>query len=227
MNKALIKVLTLTTLLPMATIVGADMKPYIEGQILYVSPDDVDTNTYSGSVSGITFTNLRATEDYETDVTGGIEFGLKGILNDNFRVGLGYSKPSLEIDSVTISGSVTDGVTTLTGPGTFTAADLESVGISADNDAKSYMVNLYYDFDANNSFKPFVGVGLGLTDIDNAEDKELTYAAMAGAKYYFNENAYLGGKFTYASINGPKDKLGIEYDDIDFYTTTLSLGFEF
>ena len=40
MNKALIKVLTLTTLLPMATIVQADMKPYIEGQINYSSPDD-------------------------------------------------------------------------------------------------------------------------------------------------------------------------------------------
>lgn len=59
MNKALIKVLTLTALLPMATIVQADMKPYIEGQILYVSPDDVSTNTYSGSVSGITYTNTK------------------------------------------------------------------------------------------------------------------------------------------------------------------------
>ena len=40
---------------------------------------------------------------------------------------------------------------------------------------------------------------LGLADIDNAEDKEITYAAfMAGAKVLLrNDNAYLGGKYTF------------------------------
>jgi opacity protein-like surface antigen len=215
------------TFILISSSVFADIKPYIEGQLIYFDLDDVDTKSYSGTTSGITYTNARGTFDYDSDITGGLEIGVKGIFNDNFRIGLAYSKPNFELDSLTLNGSITDGVDTLTGPGTFTPAQLESVGLSANNDAKSYMFNLYYDFDATNTFKPFIGAGLGITDIENAEDKEFTYAAMAGAKYYFNDNVYFGGKFSYTTINGPKDKLGLEYDDIDLYSGTLMVGLEF
>ena len=45
--------------------------------------------------------------------------------------------------------------------------------------------------------------------------------------YYFVENIYLGAKGTYLNINGGKDELGVEYKDIDIYSGTLAVGFEF
>jgi opacity protein-like surface antigen len=215
------------TLLAFSNAAHADMKPYIEGQINYVNPDDVSTNTYSGSVSGITYTNTKIDFDFDSDTTMGFELGLSKIADSNFRLGFSYTKPSLDLDTSTLSGTITDGVTTVTGAVGITSADYASVGLSFDNDVKVYMANVYYDFDATENFKPFIGVGLGMSDIDNAEDKELTYSGMLGAKYYFSEQAYLGGKFTYSTIDGPTDKLGLKYEDIDFYTSTLSLGFEF
>ena len=208
-------------------LVSADIKPYFEGQFNYVDPDDVSTNSYSGSVSGITYTNARIDFEHDSDTTPGIEFGFYNFDNNNLRIGFSYTKPSIDLDTSTLSGTITDGTTTITGAVGITAADYATVGLDFDNDVKLYMVNGYYDFDSSNNFKPFIGAGFGLADIDNAEDKEFTYAGMLGARYYINEQTYVGGKFTYSSIEGPKDKLGLSYEDIDFYTSTLSIGLEF
>ena len=205
----------------------AEIKPYIEGQLNFVNPDEVSTNSLSGSVSGITYTNVRLDIDHDSDTTPGFEFGFYNFNNSNLRLGFSYMKPSIDLDTSTLSGTITDGVTTLTGAVGITAADYRTVGLDFDNDVKQYMVNAYYDFNSENNFKPFVGVGFGLADIDNAEDKEFTYAGLLGARYYFNENTYVGGKFSYSTIEGPKDKLGLTYEDIDFYTSTVTVGIEF
>lgn len=205
----------------------AEIKPYIEGQLNYVNPDDVSTNSISGSVSGITYTNARLVIEHDSDTTPGFEFGFYNFNNSNLRLGFSYMKPSIDLDTSTLSGTITDGVTTLTGAVGITSADYKTVGLDFDNDVKQYMVNAYYDFNSENNFKPFVGVGFGLADIDNAEDKEFTYAGTLGARYYISENTYVGGKFSYSTIEGPKDKLGLTYEDIDFYTSTFTVGIEF
>ena len=208
-------------------LVSADIKPYFEGQFIYVDPHDASTTSMSGTVSGITYTNVRIDLEHDSDTTPGIEFGFYNFDNSNLRIGFSYTKPSIDLDTSTLSGTITDGTTTITGAVGITAADYATVGLDFDNDVKLYMVNGYYDFDSSNNFKPFIGAGFGLADIDNAEDKEFTYAGMLGARYYINEQTYVGGKFTYSSIEGPKDKLGLSYEDIDFYTSTLSIGLEF
>ena len=208
-------------------LVSADIKPYFEGQFIYVDPHDASTTSMSGTVSGITYTNVRIDLEHDSDTTPGIEFGFYNFDNSNLRIGFAYTKPSIDLDTSTLSGTITDGTTTITGAVGITAADYATVGIDFDNDVKLYMVNGYYDFDSSNNFKPFIGAGFGLADIDNAEDKEFTYAGMIGARYYINEQTYVGGKFTYASIEGPKDKLGLSYEDIDIYASTLSIGLEF
>ena len=225
MNKALIKVLTLTALLPMATIVQADMKPYIEGQIIYSSPDDASTNTYSATSGGVTFTGVKFENEYDSEISAGLEFGLR--LNESSRIGLSYTKADFEFESQTLSGSVTIDGTTYTGSIPITRADYGSDASSWDNDAKLYLANYYYDFNAGQTLRPFLGIGFGIADIQNAKDKEFAYAGHAGAKYYFNDNAYIGGKFTYARVNGITDGWGIDYEDIDFYSGTLAVGFEF
>ena len=214
-------------------LVFAEIRPYFEGQMNYIDPDDVSTDTYSGDSSGLggpSYTNTRIDFKHKSDTSPGFEFGLYNLFdNSNLRLGFSYTKSSINIDYETssLSGTIAQGMLLLPeGVGT-TPADYASVGLNFDKNVKLYMLNAYYDFDFKNNFKPFIGVGLGSSDFDNTEEKEFTYSGMLGARYYFNEQVYVGGKFTYSNIQGPKDKLGLTYQDIDLYTGTLSIGLEF
>ena len=206
----------------------AENNIYVEGQLNYNNPKDVSTKELSGvGETGITYSNVKIENKYDSETDAGIEIGLANIADTNFRAGLSYTKTSFKLDRSTLSGSVTRGVTTVTGGVDITPADWASVGITFDNDVKLYMANAYYDFEINENFKPFVGLGMGMADIENAKDKEFTYSGAVGARYFFNEKVYLGGKFAYTVINGPEDDFGLTYDDIDLYTTSLILGYEF
>ena len=203
-------------------------KYYIEGQINYNQVDNVDTNTYSGSSGGFTFTNLKGTLDYDSDIGYGFEFGASGLFdNDNLRLGLSYVKNEIELKKATGSGTVSDGSTTVNFAVSADRSDLNSIGLSFDNDVDVYSLNAYYDFNAVNGFRPFLGAGIGQADIQNAKDKELAMSLYAGGRYSINENTYVGVKGTYMRVDGPEDKLGIKYDDITMYGITLSVGYQF
>ena len=202
-------------------------KYYIEGQINYTQVDDVDTNTFSGSTGGLTFTSFRATLDYDSDIGYGFEFGVSGLFdNDNLRFGLSYIKNEIEFKKATGSGTVSNGSTTVN----FVSADrsdANSVELSFDNDVDVYSLNGYYDFNTVKGFRPFLGVGLGQADIQNAKDKELAMSFYAGGRFSINENAYVGIKGTYTRVDGPEDHLGFKYDDITAHAITLSVGYQF
>ena len=89
------------------------------------------------------------------------------------------------------------------------------------------MLNYYYDFNFNESFVPFLGVGAGYADFSNGESKEFARSLYGGAKYYFNEIIYVGAKLSYTMVNGPEDKNGIEYESVDTSAGSVLLGFEF
>lgn len=210
----------------------AENNIYVEGQLNYNNPKDVSTKKYSGPDGyglGITFTDAELKNKYDSETDAGIEIGLANIADTNFRLGLSYTKTSFKLDKSTITGSVTNGVITYASPPALevTSSQWSELGLTFDNDVKLYMANAYYDFEIDENFKPFIGLGMGMADIENAKDKEFTYSGTVGARYFFNEKVYLGGKFAYSVINGPEDQFGIEYDDIDLYTTSLILGYEF
>jgi opacity protein-like surface antigen len=230
------------TLLAFSNAAQADMKPYIEGQIIYsdVKGGSADTKeltniNYSGYVG-----NFGVKSAFDSDVTGGIELGLKGFMHPNVRIGFSYAKPDYDVESLTLfsSGSITDpssneiaaGVGVVLSPAAYQALTGESLGSIY---IKKYMFNAYYDFDITETFKPFIGVGLGMADIEDMDDKEFAYSGHIGAKYYLSKDAYLGGKFTYTSINGPKltstadSSVVWHYNDIDIYNFSATLGFEF
>lgn len=210
-----------------STISFAEQKYYIEGQINYTQVDDVDTNTYSGSSGGYTFSNFKGTIDYDSDIGYGVEFGASGILNnDNLRIGISYVENKIEYDNGIGSGTVTDGTTTVDFAVSASRSDLDSIGLNLDNDVKVYSLNAYYDFNVF-AFKPFLGVGLGQADIKNAKDKELAKTFYVGSRFSINEQAYVGLKGTYSMIDGPEDRLGVKYDDITAYGVTLSIGYQF
>ena len=200
---------------------------YIEGQVNYTQVDDVDTKTYSGSAGGLTFSNLKASNEYESDTGLGFEVGAKNVSDSNLRIGLSYSESKIELKKTTGSGTVTDGSTTVDFAVSATKAELASVGLSFDNDVKSYSLNAYYDLNTNGNFTPYVGVGLGQVDIQNAKDKELSKSLYLGGRHSVNDQMYVGVKGAYTMIDGPSDSLGISYEDITQKTVSLIVGYNF
>jgi len=222
------KIILITLLLLMTSFNSyGQVKGYIEGQINYTKVQDVDTKTYTGTGSGVTFTNLKGKLEYDTDIGYGIEVGVKEFLNKNLRLGLSYGVNKIELKKATGTGTAAQGGTTVNFALSATRADIKSVGLDFDNDIKNYSLNSYYDFDNVNGLIPFIGIGLGQVDIQNAKDKELSKSLYLGARYFFDKNLYVGSKGTYTMIDGPEDKFGIKYEDISVYAVTLGVGYQF
>ena len=200
---------------------------YIEGQVNYTQVQDIDLKNFTGTISnGRAFENLKGKLGYDSDIGYAVEFGVSEFLNKNFRLGLSYGVNKIELKKATgISGSSGDPLELL--PPTATPQDVRSLGLNFDSNVKIYSLNAYYDFNNINGFIPFVGAGLGQTDILNAKDKELSKSLYLGAKYFMDKNIYVGGKGTYTMIDGPEDKSGMKYDDITLYAFTLSVGYQF
>ena len=197
---------------------------YIEGSLGHYDIDDVDTTRASGTASGITFTNLGGALEYDADTTLGFEFGVK--LNDKVRIGFSYVDASLDFEGATISGSATDGTTTISAR--VTPADASALGLTFSNDAEIMMIKAYYDFNTfSNGLTPYIGFGIGQADIDNATDDETIMSLTAGARYSINEKAYVGAKVSYMEIDGPDDALGIQYEDIELTSFEIVVGTSF
>ncbi len=201
--------------------------PYIEGQIGYANTDKVNTHSYSGTDGSITITNLMGRLNYDSSASFGAEIGMKDILVPNLRIGASFTTMKFDFKNAVISGSITDGVDTISGSLPISAADFATVGVSFDTRVNLYMANAYYDFKNDSQFTPFVGFGVGVADVKNAIDNEFAYSVNAGAKYNIDKNVYVGAKATYTNINGPTDQFEIPYKNIDLYTINVALGFEF
>jgi opacity protein-like surface antigen len=203
----------------------AQVKGYIEGQVNYTQVQDIDLKNFTGTISnGRTFENLKGKLGYDSDIGYGVEFGVSEFLNKNFRLGLSYGVNKIELKKATGVSGLSNGDPL---PSSATPQDVRGLGLNFDSNVKIYSLNAYYDFNNFNSFVPFVGAGLGQTDILNAKDKELSKSLYLGAKYFMDKNIYVGGKGTYSMIDGPEDKNGMKYDDITLYAFTLSVGYQF
>ena len=206
---------------------AADLKPYIEAQLGYAKLKDVDTESFSGSVGGGTAT-LSARGDFDNSFTGGAELGVGNIGASNFRLGASYTRMDFDMEKVT--GSLTTTGVSGVANGTYTAditRYIRDAGISIDNRVNLYMANAYYDFKNESSFTPFLGVGMGMADIQNAKDNEFAYQGVIGGKFDIDKNMYLGLKGLYTKVNGITDELGIKYKDMDAYSGQVLLGVNF
>ena len=203
----------------------AQVKGYIEGQVNYTQVQDIDLKNFTGTISnGRTFENLKGKLGYDSDIGYGVEFGVSEFLNKNFRLGLSYGVNKIELKKATGVSGLSNGDPL---PSSATPQDVRDLGLNFDSNVKIYSLNAYYDFNNINGFIPFIGAGLGQTDILNAKDKELSKSLYLGAKYFMDKNIYVGGKGTYTMIGGPEDKNGMKYDDITLYAFTLSVGYQF
>jgi opacity protein-like surface antigen len=202
---------------------------YIEGQLGATVIENVDTATYSDTAGGVTYSNVSASIDFDTAYTGAAEIGVGGFGVDNLRLGLSVKHLKAKLNAITISGTATDGTTTLTGPASFSRADLDTIGAGSvfDNTVRIFSVTGYYDFKNDSAFTPYLGAGIGLADIENAKDKEFALNLSAGVNYAITEKIYLGVRADYHRIEGPTDKIGVNYDTIQAYSAMASVGYRF
>jgi len=206
---------------------AADLKPYIEAQLGYAKLKDVETESFSGSVGGGTAT-ISAKGDIDNSLAGGAELGVGNIGASNFRLGASYTRMDFDMEKVT--GSLTTTGVSGVANGTYTAditRYIRDAGISLDNRVNLYMANAYYDFKNESSFTPFLGVGMGMADVQNAKDNEFAYQGVIGGKFDIDKNMYLGLKGLYTKVNGITDELGIKYKDMDAYSGQVLLGVNF
>jgi opacity protein-like surface antigen len=199
---------------------------YAEGQIARTQVQDVDSNT--SAASGLWSASVSGSLEYDPSIEYGIELGIRAIAGTRFRVGLSYSQFEAEFKEGTASAALSyNGSAVLSAAGSFTRADLQNVGVTADNKVKVYSLNGYYDFEAGKGVTPYLGLGVGLSDIENANDKEFTLAGYAGVNYDLTEKLYLGIRGALRRVSGPTDSFDIKYDDITAWSVGAVLGVKF
>ena len=204
------------------------LTPYVEGQISRMMIDDVDANTTvrAGGFNAA----LALAGEYEDDTAFGAEVGISGIGGTGFRAGLGFTKFDAELEAVNLTannfrynGVAIPGALS----GRVTADQLRAAGADIGEEVKVFSVNAYYDFDLGSNFKPYLGLGVGMADIENMKDNELALSSYAGVNYAVTENLYAGLRASIHHVEGGEDEVGIIYDDIRTYSVGAVIGYKF
>ncbi|WP_422027510.1 outer membrane protein [Pyruvatibacter mobilis] len=140
--------------------------------------------------NGLTL-DLESGATYAASV--GYDFG-ENASGGAFRVEAEYSRTKNDL------GSISNGVT--------------SVSLSGDLTQNLYMVHLIYDFWANDTFTPYVGVGAGVADIEvsataagvtsTGSNTEEAYRGLVGVTADVSENFALDLGFRFTSVETPE-----------------------
>ena len=149
-------------------------------------------------------TTVGWTTDFDDDMAVSLEAGMR--YDSGLRSGVELSFGSADVEThrgVTVGGTVIDGVdaAVLTGSATQLGATVGQVVADGRGDISTVTLffNAYYDFNRDSNFEPYIGVGLGFSDVDVSfnpsgvgivDDGEtvLAYQVKLGATLQFNEN---------------------------------------
>jgi opacity protein-like surface antigen len=185
--KKILLVVALTALT--TTAFAADLKPYIQGSIGYMGIDDLKGNNH---------VDPKWTSKVDSDITYGIEAGLKDILLPGLRLSISddYVNAKVKSDNTSIA----------------------SVNV--------YQANAYYDFKTSSAFTPYVGVGIGGYKNNRVRDHELAASVKAGVNYNFNQNVYAGLKATYFYLDDSKGGKS-DIESLNTYSLNAVLGYQF
>lgn len=202
---------------------------YIEVGFGLLIPSDVSTEPYSGtSPSGdITYNNLSANIEYDHPIAWSFEYGRFIDKDLSLRAGLNYTLSKAKLKRIYGAGSYTYNGTTYNVNNSLNRSEVNN-STSFDNNFKILSANLYKDFNQlDSNFTPYIGLGVGLADIEDTKDKEIVSNLIIGFNYDLYDKTYIGGKFLYNTVSGPTNNDGLKYEDIDFQTWLLHIGRRF
>lgn len=200
---------------------------YVGGSVGYVMQKD---SSNSGATGAFTTGNGDPALPFGTPIAAGTPYGWETEFDNGYAVSgefgagygngfrsgveLVYSKADVETHSgVNVNGTVIDGVdaAVLTGSPTQLGVTVGQVVATPDGDqieTTSLFANLYYDFYRDGMISPYVGAGLGYSDvsvtyspsgvgiIDDSEGK-FAYQLKAGATWSVSERIDLFGEAAY------------------------------
>jgi opacity protein-like surface antigen len=118
------------------------------------------------------------------------------------------------------------------------ALGLNGHGAGGDASAVSMMGNGYYDFDTGGPFKPYIGAGIGLADVNfngvdiggrratSDDDLAFAYQAMAGIGYQLTPTGTIFTGYRYFAVDDPTfgDNVGGSLHS-EFATHNVELGY--
>jgi len=208
------------------SVLASEPAYYIEGNFGKTNISNVDTETYSGSISGYTW-NAKANIEYNSPATYGFEIGANKPGGLPLRTSFAFNTMKGKFQKAAVTGTISDAVDTYSSSEPITRADTAALGLNFDNRINLYSINAYYDFDTKSALRPYLGIGLGLADIENVEDTEFFYSLHAGLNYDITKTVYVGARVGWYRISGPTDKVGIAYEDVKATNFSITLGYRF
>ena len=194
---------------------------YFEGAVGAAFTQTVNTKHFTFTDPVNTFTGTAAL-DYGTQFTVGGEVGLS-LFGDRIRTGISYDYANATVRSATLVGTL-NGVP-VNGP--FSRTALGTVASDFDNTVQIIAANAYYNFAPGASFQPYIGAGFGSGKIQTAASNEFVVTGTAGFRVRVSDQMYVGARYRFSHIEGITDKIGIQYDPIEFHTVSAIVGFYF
>lgn len=168
---------------------AADSRWYVGANLPVMYIDDTDTTVKGESANHLnplaprTPYTAKARNEFDTG------FKLEGVvgyeLGSNFRIELELFYAEADVDKLYYSGIATDHP--LLGPQTI--PDRRSIPVSGSAEQMGATLNLWYDFDLGSKWIPYVGVGIGILEVDFGD---VRYDDNALAQEVANHLAVLG-----------------------------------
>ncbi|MEM8615935.1 MAG: P44/Msp2 family outer membrane protein [Pseudomonadota bacterium] len=217
---------TLTTGVAFLALAGAAaaQEYYVGGSLGLNNQSDSDNSGVTGAFTtgnlgdGSTLdvaagTDYGWTTEFDSGAAFGLEFGAR--YANGLRAAVEFAYTGADVDThkdVTLGGGSIDGldaasIAGATDPIGATVAQVVSVG-RGDITNTAFFVNGYYDFNRESSFQPYVGVGLGFSDvsvnyqpsgievIDGSETK-FAYQGKLGVTWWLNPSVEVFGEYAY------------------------------
>ena len=225
------KILVLAMVIASPLALAQDLKKdsYAEFGIGLETISDASTKPLTGTSSSgaVTYNNLRANLEFDNAMRWSLEYGRYIDRGLGLRAGVSYSSFKAKLKRVYGTGSYSYNGNTYNISNSYDRSELDNAA-SFDITAKILSANLYKDFDqAESDFTPYIGLGLGLADIQNVKDKEMAFSLIVGFNYDLFDSTYIGGKFLSNKISGPTSSEGLKYEDLDSQTWSLQIGRRF
>lgn len=226
MKKLLLMSVAATALIPVSA--QAEDNFYVSGAIGYSFAQDVNAAPSGPGPLGAGV-NVDLDSDFAYTAAAGYAFDLEGPLDP--RIELEYSYRENDVDQVNINGN------NVGNNGAF----------GGDFEVQTFLVNAIVDYDLGNRIKPYVGVGVGVADVEagvnylngagvpfNLRDSDTVFAAQAiiGASYEVTEKIEFFGDARYLATSEAEferaNALGATTaHDGDFDSYTISTGIRY
>ena len=211
---------------------------YIESSLGRANYDGIDSSTENVTIippnTNLSWNgNLKASSDYKSGHTYGIEIGVRDFSRYPLRLGLAWQNMEAKNDRTSITHPQTGIKVRLRGEATNLFTYAENEALLSDNDMQVWSVNLYYDLPLKIAFKPYVGVGIGWADMDLAKSKERAYLFHLGGRYEIAPGVNVGIKYQYIDVDDfthkklEKFSINAKYDGMDAQVISATISYDF